>query len=411
MTKSGNLPVAWKISSLQDICDIQAGNAWTSRDYHYEPPGMPIIRITNLGDPDAIFRYWRDEYDPRYVVSPGDLLLSITGYLKVAIWSGEKGLLNQSFVRLTPKDGIDKRWLLYQLLISLHKINIAGNQAVVNNITLPDLCAVEILVPPLPEQKRIAEILSAADDSINNSQILIAKLQDLKTGTMQELLSTGIGHTDFKNSLIANINEDWHTVKLGDVLLDIDSGKSPDCPNLPAAWDEWGLLKVGAIQPSGFVESENKTVVDSAHICAAYEVKDGDLLFSRANSYEFVGLVCYVERTRPKLMLSDKTLRLTVNPQLANKKYIFHVLQIPSVKNQIEKFASGSIGTMKNIRQGAIRNIVIPLPCISEQECIADVADAIDVRIRTKTANVQRLKNIKTALMQDLLTGRVRVKV
>jgi type I restriction enzyme S subunit len=288
---------------------------------------------------------------------------------------------------------------------------MAGNQAVVNNITLPDLCSVEILVPPLPEQKKIAQILSAADDSINNSQTLIAKLQHLKIGTMQELLSRDSGHTEFKDSLVGNLHEDWHTDKLGDVLLDIDSGKSPDCPNLPAAWDEWGLLKVGSVQPSGFVESENKTVSDPAHICAAYEVKDGDLLFSRANSYEFVGLVCYVEKTRPKLMLSDKTLRLTVNPQLANKKYVFHVLQIPPVKNQIEKFASGSIGTMKNIRQGAIRDIVIPLPCLAEQDRIADVADAIDVRIHTKTANVQRLQNIKTALMQDLLTGRVRVKV
>jgi type I restriction enzyme S subunit len=143
----------------------------------------------------------------------------------------------------------------------------------------------------------------------------------------------------------------------------------------------------------------------------AFEVKEGDLLISRSNTYQLVGLVCHVHSPQPRLMLCDKTLRLRFNPREAAVSFMFWLFQQPIVRRHIEVHATGTSGSMKNISQPLIRSARIMLPPVEEQERITDRIEAIQDNIAAQRRTQEKLMIEKTGLMQDLLTGKVRVKV
>lgn len=405
-------PSDWRIDKL--------GNLFKERE-EKGYPDLPLLAVT--GGSGIVLRDQLNRRDTSSEDKSKYRLLKVgdIAYNTMRLWQGVlglsqyEGIVSPAYTVLKPQDGVHAPFFHYLMktpwMINSFLRYSSGLCSDTNNCKYESFRLIKTLVPPFPEQRRIAEVLGSMDESIEKNQSLIAKLQDLKKATLHELLTKGIGHTEFKESPVGRIPGRWEAVRLGKLLNCIEAGKSPDCPGRPATSSEWGVLKVGAIRPDGFADNENKAVANSAQVHKAYEVRAGDLLMSRANTYELVGLVCYVDKTRPKLMLCDKTLRLIVNPNLAQPEFIFHVLQTPVVRKQIEDSATGTSSSMKNISQNAITGLLLPQPSLEEQKQITCVIDAIDIRIRTKLAYLQRLHNTKLALAQDLLTGRVRVKV
>jgi type I restriction enzyme, S subunit len=203
------------------------------------------------------------------------------------------------------------------------------------------------------------------------------------------------------------IPNDWELSNIGTCLSGIDAGKSPDCPDTPATGDQWGVLKVGAIDPNEFHEDQNKVVLDLRLREHAFLVCKDDLLFSRANTSELVGLSCHVMTEPRNLMLSDKTLRLRPNISKMTTRFMFWTLQSNLVRTQIENVATGTSGSMKNIGQRTLRNLRCVRPELDEQMRITDRIDALGRPIASATAHLAKLRQLKQGLMQDLLRGRV----
>jgi type I restriction enzyme S subunit len=281
-----------------------------------------------------------------------------------------------------------------------------------------------VFVPKPLEQHILSRILDTLDTQIQQTEQLIAKLKQVKLGLLHDLLTRGIDENgdvrdpvthpeEFKEVSFLQkrikIPKKWEIQPLNSLLTGIDAGKSPNCPDQPAGAGDWGVLKVSAVHPSGFRAEENKVIINPAYINPVYEVQDGDLLMSRANTYELVGMVCLVSKPRTQLLLCDKTLRLQVNKKNALSKFIFYMLQMPFARSQIEMHATGSSGSMKNISQNSIKNLAIYAPPRKEQEEIITILEAHDARIATEESDLAKLKQIKKGLMHDLLTGRVRV--
>jgi len=157
---------------------------------------------------------------------------------------------------------------------------------------------------------------------------------------------------------------------LGDVLLGIESGKSFQTSERLAREDELGVLKVSAITWSEFRAHEAKAVVDyepSEH----HRVRAGDLLISRANTRELVGAVAIADKDYPNRLLSDKTLRLVIKPEIADREYLMFALRMRMARDFIEGHATGTSDSMRNISQDTIRSIPIVLPRIEEQRRVA----------------------------------------
>jgi type I restriction enzyme S subunit len=360
----------------------------------------------------------------KYSLRAGDLLVCEGGEVgRSAVWRGHvEGVYFQKAIhRLRPR----RPDVLTDYVVRVMRqaaqsgaFTELTSQTSIAHLTQEKLGLFAFLLPPLPEQRAIAAVLDTIDDAIQKTEQIIAKLQQVKQGLLHDLLTRGIDDNgelrdperhpeQFQDSPLGRIPKGWEVVTLGGVLDEIEAGKSPSCPDLPADGDDWGVLKVSAVHPDGFRGSENKRVTVKQHINPVFEVRAGDLLMTRANTPELVGLTCLVEAPRPRLMLCDKTLRLVVSTA-ADRAFIFFASQMPFVRSQIESKATGSSGSMKNIGQQAIRNLRFPLAPLSEQKAISTrLLLAIGAQ-QAELKTLGTLRGVKSGLSDDLLTGRVR---
>jgi type I restriction enzyme S subunit len=270
------------------------------------------------------------------------------------------------------------------------------------------------------EQARVADILDTVDDAITKTEAMLAKFRRLRVGMVHDLLTCGvdesgqlrdpIAHPElFRESPVGRIPRKWKESSLGAVLQGIDAGQSPDCPDSPAPPGEWGVMKVSALSRDGFRPYENKWVIDARWQNPAYQVADGDLLISRSNTYELVGLVCLVESPPPRLMLSDKTLRLRLAPDRALSPFFCALLQTQAIRQQIQVNATGTSSSMKNISQEVIRRLRLAYPDVDEQRRILAALRPVNREVDRLQLELQKLSALKSGLATDLLTGRVPV--
>ncbi|WP_406739986.1 restriction endonuclease subunit S [Streptomyces atratus] len=194
-------------------------------------------------------------------------------------------------------------------------------------------------------------------------------------------------------------SEVWLEAPLKSRLLRIDGGRSPDLPDTPAAAGGWGVLKVSAVHRSGFRPGENKEVSDVALVDERYEVQAGDLLISRANTPELVGSACIATSSSSRLLLSDKTLRLVVDQELADARFVNFSLSSPALRSQIENAASGSSRSMQNISQLSIERLMLPWPPIAEQRRIVGVLDAVSVEEDSIGASIAKIHAVRQGIL------------
>ncbi|MEU9463395.1 restriction endonuclease subunit S [Streptomyces sp. NPDC048312] len=187
-------------------------------------------------------------------------------------------------------------------------------------------------------------------------------------------------------------------------LRDIDTGKSPVAENTPAGDGEWGVLKVSAVQEGWFQSRENKVIRDAAHIQPRFEVRPGDLLMTRANTEALVGLACIAETPPPRLMLSDKTLRLVVDEGVADPAFVSLALLRPAVRNQVRAMATGTSAGMKNISQRQIRQLRVPRASLEQQRRIVAVHAAFERRIGALEQVLGKLDLAREALSSQALS-------
>lgn len=162
----------------------------------------------------------------------------------------------------------------------------------------------------------------------------------------------------------------WPTVRLSDVIADLENGWSPKCLDRPAKAGEWGVLKVSAASSGEYLEAENKALPPKSKPRPRLEVKNGDILITRASGVaRLVGRASQVISTREKLMICDKIFRV-VEPDETRviRDFITKILGIHHVRGQIEREFSTESGMMKNVSKPVLLGLTFPLPPVPEQQ-------------------------------------------
>jgi hypothetical protein len=184
-------------------------------------------------------------------------------------------------------------------------------------------------------------------------------------------------------------------VAIGDILLEIQAGKSVKTKERPAQPGEVGILKVSAVTWGQFDPTENKAVLDGYDPGECPRPMAGDLLISRANTRELVGAPVLVEKDHPNLLLSDKILRLVPDLRQVDRRYLARHLQSAASRAHFERRAGGTSGSMTNITQDDVRTAPLLLPPLPEQRRVADILDKADA--------IRRKRKEAIALTEDLL--------
>jgi type I restriction enzyme, S subunit len=404
--------VSWPIVTLDDlksaepraITDGPFGSNLARR--HYTSAGPRVIRLQNIGDGNFVDQHAfisPEHYESlrAHEVRGGDLLVASLGEVLpraclTPAWLGP-AIVKADCIRVRLGEHVDPRWVLYALQrpearrwADEHRHGVGRPRLglhVIRRIPVP--------LPALDEQWRIVELLEdhlshldAAARGLRNAR---RRLNSLVRSTLETYFARG------------------ESVALGDLIDGISAGKSFGASNAPASLEDWGIIKVSAMTWGKFNPDENKAV-PADRVDSRFEIHQGDLLISRANTADYVGASVLVGPTRPRLLLSDKSLRL--EPKVGiNPEWLWRALQTPSARAQIAVLATGTKDSMRNISQPALRRILLPkVDELVQQESLrnfAGVAASSDrLRVEIDTSEV-RLKNLRASILSAAFTGRL----
>lgn len=406
-----NIPSGWKVFPIGKYIKLQGGNAFSASNY--VPDGIPLVRIGNVGkgefdDTDFVYISEKENADNDSVhLKENDILMGMTGELgKVAQIKKQHlpAALNQRVGRVVFRDKELDPDFTFQVFLSsdfkskLEKYFIGAAQ---KNISSSQVESIEILFPPTVEQQKIAEILGVVDEDISKTEEVIRATEKLKKGLMQQLFTRGIGHTKFKETKIGQIPEEWEAILL-DVIAKRGSGHTPN-KKIPEYYDggiKWISLADSKLLDRGEI---NKTKIEISEKgidnSSAVLHQKGTVLLSRDAG---IGKSAVMAED---MAVSQHFITWACGDRL-NNWYLYYYLQFQ--KSVFERIAMGS--TIKTIGLDFFKKYEVPLPPIPEQQKIADIFSAVDEKISVNKKLKERLILLKKGLMQDLLSGKVRVR-
>ncbi|MGB2984102.1 MAG: restriction endonuclease subunit S, partial [Candidatus Bipolaricaulia bacterium] len=280
---------------------------------------------------------------------------------KIAYTVHGKCWVNNHAHVLRVRSGVDISFLCRQLEEYDVTTFISGTTR--KKLTKAAASRILVVVPPLLEQRRIAAILDKADAVCRKRQNALDLADQFLRSAFLDLFGDPV--TNPKR---------WPVKKLGDVLVDIEGGWSPKCESRPAQGDEWGVLKLGAVTWGIYDPQENKAMSTGTEPRVELEVRNGDLLFARKNTYDLVGASAYVFETPPRLTLPDLIFRLVTDVSV-DSVYLWMVLSHPGTRESLRRIASGSAGSMPNISKGRLKERAIPVPPLELQKPLTQLAE------------------------------------
>lgn len=268
------------------------------------------------------------------------------------------------------------------------------------HINTKDLKKFRVLLPSLPEQKKIAQILSTWDKAISVTEKFLANSQQQKKALMQ-LLLTGKKRLLDENGV--RFSREWKQVELGDVFEKVSNGLTYDANSL----DGLPVTRIETIS-TGRVNFEKVGWAPDCDNTRRFKLNLGDILYSHINSLEHIGRVAYFNDDKP--LYHGMNLLLLRTKMQNNSLFLFHLLNSQVGKKYAKTYAKSAVN-QASISTTDIKNFKVFIPERLEQQKIAAVLSAADAEISTLEKKLACLKDEKKALMQQLLTGKRRVKV
>jgi type I restriction enzyme S subunit len=387
-TEIGRIPKEWEVVRFGDILTLEYGKGLPERDrlqgkfpvfgsngvvgFHSQAlikgPGIVIGRKGTIGAVSLI----NTDFWP----------IDTTYYIKVL------------------KKEIDLKWLFFALVkLNLPKLSLAD---VVPGLKRELVYALNLPLPPLPEQKKIAEILSTVDKAVEKVDEAIEKTERLKKGLMQELLTKGIGHKEFKDTEIGRIPKEWEVVRLGDIITNFISGGTPSTKE-PSYWNG-DIPWITSAYINGFYVSSGEKHISKAGLensATNIVPKDNILIATRVG----IGKVAV---NMIDIAISQDLTGALVKKEKVYPNFLCWSFSSPKVQNVLQSFVRGT--TIKGIARSELVKIQLPLPPLPEQKKIAEILGTVDKRLELLRKKKEKLGRVKKGLMDDLLSGRRRVK-
>jgi type I restriction enzyme S subunit len=311
-----------------------------------------------------------------------------------------------SFLKYFINNSVEVKKQIYKYVEGTTRTALRFNQ--LKNFIVP--------LPPLPEQRKIAQILETVDNAIEKTEKIIEKYKRIKQGLMQDLLTKGIDENGnirsekthkFKDSPLGRIPEEWEVVRLGEISKTITKGTTPTTYGFSYTNDGINFIKIESIDENGNFIIEKFEHIDKKtnDYLSRSKLEEGDILFSIAGA---LGRVAIVEKS----ILPANTNQALAIIRLKEKrettiKFLRFYLASFSIQHYIENILVRS--AQSNLTLEHVSNFLIPLPPLSEQKRIVEILSQIDQAIEKEEKYKEKLERLKKGLMEDLLTGKVRV--
>jgi len=408
--------------------DVQSGFAFPSTSF--EENGIPIVRMSDLKAGKLVFnntKYVSDQWlktASPFTLKSGDFLMGMSGSLtNFAIVSDDDipSLLNQRVGRLKLKNTtVNYNYVCYWLKSEKYGCyaEIQGEGAAQKNISAKQIGQFLYRDAPILEQKKIAFILQAIDQTIEKTEALIEKHKQIKAGLMHDLFTRGITADGklrppreqapelYQETPSGWIPKDWQYGELKEFVRSAQYGISTSLSDI-----ETGIpvLRMNNIQSNMFDVTDLKYTND----IEAYRIKlkSGDVLYNRTNSMEHVGKTAIWRDELDSCSFASYLVRINLHEDMLLSEYFSHWMSLDSSQIAIRRYATPAVQQV-NINPTNLQKITISCPIdLAEQKLIVARLDSIDDKLNREKEKLGKMNYQKSGLMHDLLTGKVPVAI
>nr|WP_058001105.1 restriction endonuclease subunit S [Campylobacter jejuni] len=387
---------------LKDCATFINGMAFKPIDWDVK--GLPIVRIQNLTGTNKIFNYYSKEYNPKFEINNGDLLISWSASLGVFIWNNGKAILNQHIFKVVfNKIEINKKYFYFCILDVLEEMSEKTHGSAMRHITKGNFDNIEILLPPLKEQERIVGILDESfakiDESIKILEQNLLNLDELMQSALQKAFNPL--NDDTKENY--QLPQTWEWKSLGEIG-NTSSGGTP-LRNKKEYWENGSIkwLKSGELN-DGYIDFIEENITEEAIENSSAKIfQKGTLLIAMYGATAGrLGILNLDSATNQAvcafLHKDNKNIKFL-------EKFLFYFLFF--IRDKIIKDSFG--GAQPNISQTYIKNLQIPLPPLKEQEQIAKHLDFVFEKAKALkelyTKELKDYEELKQSLLDKAFKG------
>ncbi|MFT7413058.1 MAG: type I restriction enzyme S subunit [Paraglaciecola sp.] len=409
----------WHDHRLGDNVSPLSGFPFSSSAFSNEN-GFPLIRIRDLLDGKTELKY-SGKFEKSYVIKADDVLIGMDGDFHLVKWKGQEALLNQRILKLIEnrQSELCLDFLFYWLAPFLIKVNEQTAATTVKHLSTFDVVNAIVHAPAYEQQEKIAKILSTVDSLIGKTQSLIDKYTAVKQGMMADLFTRGIDLTPgdnygqlrpsateapelYQQTELGWVPKDWEVLPLQKLAQKIQDGTHFS----PVTGSGDYLYLTSKNIRFGYLTLENiETISKEQHISIhkRCDVRKGDLLLTKDGAN--TGNAAINDIAEQFSMLSS--VAFIRSNELSKEDYLLHYILSDIAQSRIKDAMSGNAITRLTLEK--INSFTVPVPPITEQRLITDKLNALKNTIDDEKIYLEKLKLQKKGLMQDLLTGKVRV--
>lgn len=396
-----HIPEGWKLNDLGNLIKEQKKSS------------LKVSDAANIGEfpfftsGEAILKHTSKQLDGK------NIFLATGGVANIKYYEGDAAYSTDTYA-VTTKDEIDTEYLYFDLLNILYYINANYFQGSgLKHLQKKDLKKHQILFPGNPtEQTTIARILSKVDEAIAQTEQLIAKYTRIKTGLMQDLLTKGIDEHgnirseethEFKDSPLGRIPKEWEVGTVANLCSDIFLGLTSKVDYVESGG--YPLVRATDVNEGVLSFKNVLTISENQHkkLTKYRKAKKGDVLITKSGTLG----ICAIVDTEIEFSIYESIIVLQPNSQKLDSNYLLWLLRNEPTQDSLLGAKVGSTVGHLNIIQ--FRELVVAVPNILEQEKISALISNSDDVVKDFQKQLSKLQSLKTGLMQDLLSGKVRV--
>lgn len=424
-TELGMIPNDWQIKPLITL-SINGINNGVFNDPKKVGSGYKLINVVNMYSGSSIdidslneLEISTEEFKKNKVLY-GDIFFTRSSlvaegiaHCNINLSNHDKLTFDGHLMRLRPNtDIIYPQYLnFYCKTFKARQFFISrGKTATMTTIGQDDIAGLPVLIPPLSQQQKIAEILSTVDDKLDIIEEKIKETQQLKKSLMQTLLTKGIGHTKFKNSPLGEIPESWEVKNAVDVGIEfIDGDRGSNYPNLNDFKSDGYCLFLTAknVTKNGFSFNECQFITkEKDNQLRKGKLIRNDIVITTRGS---VGNISHYDYSIPfeNVRLNSGMAIIRDGKGIYDKVFLYQYLKSRLFQSQLENISFGSAQPQLTIKE--LLKTKLPILQLQEQKKISSILTSVDEKLEVMLEKKTEYTELKKGLMQQLLTGKIRV--
>ncbi len=412
-----DIPADWSLTRMDELAvKLKAGGTPNRKNKAFFGGDIPFVLIDDMTSSGVYLKSTKETITTEglnsssaWIVPENTVLLSMYATIGATVITTFPVATNQAILAIIPSVDCDREYLAFCL--QAHKAHLArlNVESTQKNINKGIVSSFLVPLPTLPEQKKIAQILSTMQRAIEEQERIIQTTTELKKALMQKLFTEGLRNEPQKQTEIGPVPQSWEVVPLGE-FFQIKHGFAFDGEFFKPAGD-YILMTPGHFhEEGGFRDQGEKTKFFTGDIPQDYVLTKDDLVVAMTEQKSgLLGSAAFVPEGNRYLHNQRLGLVIDLDIKRLSKRYLFHIFNLPHLRIEVAKTSTGS--KVKHTSPTKLRAVKVGIPpTIDEQEAIASALSVTQQKINGAANKKVQLQDLFRNLLHELMTAKTRVR-